>query len=110
MQFSGKAFAIYMALMTKAHRIKLNPTPAQEQYFYRGAGVGRLAWNWSLDEWKRRKEAGETADWNDIKKAFRARIDAEFPFVREVTKCAAEEAIADLRQAINTYYKSSLRM
>src|SRR5262249_46786668 len=28
------------------------------------------------------------------------------PFVREVTKCAAEQAINDLRQAINTYYKT----
>src|SRR5262249_40043024 len=34
------------------------------------------------------------------------RIKAEFPFVYEVTKCAAEVAIADLRQAINTYYKT----
>lgn len=92
--------------MIKAHKIKLHPTPAQEQYFYRAAGVARLAWNWALDEYHRRKAAGEEIDWNEIKKAFRARIDAEFPFVREVTKCAAEEAINDLRKAINTYYQT----
>ena len=28
-------------------------------------------------------------------------METEFPFVREVRKCAAEAAIADLRQAIN---------
>jgi hypothetical protein len=39
-------------------------------------------------------------------KEFRARIGTEFPFVHEVTKCASEVAIADLRQAINTYYKT----
>ena len=92
--------------MTKAHKIKLNPTPEQEQYFYRAAGVARFAWNWSLAEYKRRKEAGEKIDWNDIKKEFREQARIESSFVFEVTKCAAEQAINDLRQAINTYYKS----
>lgn len=90
--------------MTKAHKIKLNPTPQQVAYFMRAAGVARFAWNWALAEYHRRKQAGEKIDWNEIKKAFRAKIDAEFPFVREVTKCAAEEAINDLRKAINVYF------
>jgi putative transposase len=92
--------------MIKAHKIRLNPTAAQENYFYRAAGVARFAWNWALDEYWRKKAAGEEIDWNEIKIAFRAKIDREFPFVREVTKCAAEQAIADLAQAISTYYKT----
>jgi putative transposase len=91
--------------MIKAHKIRLNPTLEQEAYFLRASGVARFAWNWALEEYQRRKAAGEEVDWNQIKIGFRARIDAEFPFVRAVTKCAAEQAIADLRQAINTYYK-----
>src|SRR5215831_10877289 len=78
----------------------------QEAYSYRASGVARFAWNWALDEYKRRKAAGQEIDWNEIKIEFRSRINTEFPFVREVTKCAAEAAIADLRQAINTYYKT----
>src|SRR5438067_934964 len=92
--------------MHKAHRIRLNPTPEQEAAFMRAAGVARFAWNWALTEYQRLKAAGQTVDWNEIKKTFRTLIDAEFPFVREVTKCAAEEAIADLRRAINTYYQA----
>jgi len=92
--------------MIKAHNIRLNPTSLQEAYFYRASGVARFVWNWALDEYKRRKAAGQEIDWNELKIEFRARIKAEFPFVREVTKCAAEVAIADLRQAINTYYKT----
>ncbi|MGH9837692.1 MAG: RNA-guided endonuclease InsQ/TnpB family protein [Blastocatellia bacterium] len=92
--------------MIKAHKIRLNPTIEQKIYFYRAAGVARFAWNWALEEYQRRKAAGEEIDWNEIKKAFRAKIDAEFSFVREVTKCAAEQAINDLHQAINTYYKT----
>src|SRR5262249_38541178 len=92
--------------MIKAHKSRPHPTPEQEAYFYRASGVARFAWNWALEEYKRRKADGEEIDWNDLKIHFRARIDAEFPFVREMTKCAAEAAISDLRQAINTYYKT----
>jgi putative transposase len=92
--------------MIKAHKIRLNPTIEQRIYFHRAAGVARFAWNWALAEYQRLKAAGQEIDWNEIKKAFRAKIDAEFPWVREVTKCAAEQAIDDLRQSINTYYKT----
>lgn len=93
--------------MIKTHKIKLNPTQEQERYFYRASGVARFAWNWALDEYKRRKETGKKADWNQIKIQFRANIDVDYPFVKQVTKCAAEQAIEDLRQAINSYYKAN---
>jgi transposase len=93
--------------MIKAHKIRLNPNSEQKTYFYRASGVARFAWNWALDEYERRKAAGQEISWNEIKFEFRARIETEFPFVREVTKCVAELAIADLRQAINTYYKTT---
>jgi putative transposase len=85
--------------MIKTHKIRLNPASPQETYFYRASGVARFAWNWVLEEYKRRKASGQEIDWNEIKKEFRAGMETEFPF--EVTKCAAEAAIADLRQAIN---------
>jgi transposase len=69
--------------MIKAHKIRLNPTSEQKIYFYRASGVARFAWNWALDEYKRRKAAGQKIDWNEIKIEFRARIKTEFPFPRE---------------------------
>ncbi|MCG3144885.1 MAG: hypothetical protein HONDAALG_02395 [Gammaproteobacteria bacterium] len=95
--------------MIKAHKIRLNPRPEQAAYFMRAAGVARFAWNWALNRYKELKAAGQEVDWNEIKKEFRAKIDAEFPFVREVTKCAAEEAINDLRKAIHVYYETKKR-
>jgi putative transposase len=95
--------------MRKTHRIRLNPTPEQEAAFLRAAGIARFAWNWALAEYRRLKAEGQRADWNAIKKAFRSRIDTDFAFVREVTKCASEEAIADLRRAINTYYQAKAK-
>lgn len=91
--------------MLRTHKIRLNPTPEQEVHFLRAAGCARFAWNWALDRYHEIKERGEKIDWNDLKAEFRQKIDREFPFIREVTKCAFEQAIRDLRQAINTYYK-----
>jgi putative transposase len=90
----------------KAHRIRLNPTPAQEQYFLRAAGAARFTWNWALNEYKAAKARGEMVDWNELKKRFNALKGEQFPWLAEVTKCAPEQALADLRQAINTYYKA----
>ena len=90
----------------KAHQIRLNPTPEQAAQMVRSAGIARFAWNWGLEEYKRRKELGLKVDWVDLMKAFRRKIDADFPFVREVTKCSPEGAINDLRRSINIYYKA----
>jgi putative transposase len=84
----------------------LNPTPEQVTYFYRASGVARLAWNWALEEYHRRKQAGEKIDWNQIKKDFRSKSDTDFPYVREVTKCAVEEAISDLAKAMAVYFET----
>jgi putative transposase len=92
--------------MVKAHKIRLNPTPEQEVYFYRASGGARFARNSTLEEYRRHKAAGQEISWNQIKMDFRARIETEFLFVREAPKCAGEVAIADLRQAINTYYRT----
>lgn len=93
-------------IVTKAHRIRLNPTTEQAAYFLRAAGIARFAWNWSLAEYQRLKSLGGKVNWNNLKKAFRLKIDSDFPWVRQVTKCAFEGAIADLRRAIGVYYKT----
>ena len=84
--------------MIKTHK---NPTSPQETYFYCASSVAPKGWNWALEEYKRRKATGQEIDCDEIKREFRAGRETEFPFVHEVTKCAAEAAIADLRQAIN---------
>ena len=39
--------------MIRAHKIRLNPTPEQANYFARAAGTSRFVWNWALEEWNR---------------------------------------------------------
>ena len=90
----------------RAQVMRLNPTPEQEAYFYRAAGIARFVWNWALVEYKAAKERGEKIDWNELQKRFNVIKYSEFPFVTEVSKSVAQVAFMDLRQVINTYYKA----
>jgi transposase len=45
--------------MLLAHRIRLDPTLAQRDYFARAAGTARRVWNWALAEWQRQLSVGQ---------------------------------------------------
>ena len=92
-------------VVMKTHRIKLNPTAEQENYFLRACGTARFAYNWGLARWNEMFAAGEKPSANKIKKQFNKIKRQEFPWVYEVTKCAAEAAFADLGTAFSNYFK-----
>ena len=91
--------------MIKAHKIKLNPRPEQEEYFKRAAGCARLAYNWGLAEWGREYEAGGKPSALELKKRFNAIKAEQFPFVKEVSKCATEQAFADVGAAFKHFFR-----
>ena len=91
--------------MIRAHRIRLNPTPSQEIYFRKAAGIRRLAYNWGLEQWQRQYKAGEKPSALKLKKQFNAIKREQFPFVYEVTKCAAACAFFDLHDAFQRFFK-----
>jgi transposase len=53
--------------MNLSHRIQLDPTAAQREYFARAAGTSRLVWNWALAEWNEQYEAGGQPKAVDLK-------------------------------------------
>jgi len=55
--------------MIKAHKIRLNLTPEQAQYFTKAAGTARFCFNWALAEWKQHYEAGGKPNAKALKKA-----------------------------------------
>src|SRR6478736_6726240 len=99
------------ATMIKAHKIRLNPTPEQEDYLRRAAGTRRFVYNWGLAEWKKqyheykegKREKKPTA--NALKKHFQAIRAKEFPWTFEVTKCVIEGAFEDLDDAFSRFFK-----
>lgn len=72
--------------MIRAHKIRLNPTPEQANYFARAAGTNRFVWNWALAQWNRRYEAGEKPTALKLKKHFNEMRREQLPWVYEVVR------------------------
>ncbi|MEN8218991.1 MAG: RNA-guided endonuclease TnpB family protein [Pseudomonadota bacterium] len=93
-------------MLVLSHKIQIkNPTIKQEQYFRQACGISRFAYNWGLSEWKRQYESGSKPTALAVKKAFNAIKPIEFPWVFNVTKCAAEQAFIDLGSAFTLFFK-----
>ncbi|HIE01419.1 MAG TPA: transposase [Thiotrichaceae bacterium] len=93
--------------MVLSHKIQIkNPTVKQEQYFRQACGTSRFAYNWGLAEWRKQYEAGLKPSALEIKKVFNAIKPVDFPWVFNVTKCAAEQAFSDLGTAFKRFFKS----
>jgi len=73
-------------------------------YFRKACGVARFAYNWALAEWQRRYAAGETPNEVALRKALNAIKYAQFPWMREVTKNAPQQAIKNLGRAYATFF------
>jgi len=99
--------------MLLAHRIRLDPTAAQRDYFARAAGTARRVWNWALAEWNRQIAAGQKPNAMELKKQFN-RIkysDPDWqdangqPWLRTVHRDAHAQPFANLAKAWSRYFE-----
>jgi putative transposase len=95
--------------MIKAHKIRLNPTSEQTNYFARAAGVARFVWNWALAEWNRQYEAGEKPTALKLKKQFNEIRREQFPWTWEVTKNASDQPLLDLGKAFTAFFEGKAK-
>ena len=58
--------------MLLSHRIRLDATLEQRDYFARAAGTARRVWNGALAEWKRQSCRGRHPNAMALKKQFNA--------------------------------------
>ena len=80
-------------------------------YFVRSCCTARLCYNWALAEWQKqytaRKEDPSLPAPSEA--ALRRQLNAakreEFPWMFDVTKCAAQEAIIDLGGAFRSFFE-----
>jgi len=81
--------------MLLAHKIALQPNNEQRTYFAKAAGTARFAYNWALKAWKaqyaRHKQDPTQPRPNAfaLRRALNAIKHEAFPWMAEVTKCAA---------------------
>ena len=97
--------------MLLAHKIALDPNVAQHRYFARAAGTARFAWNWALRRWKQeyalKREycCGPSPSEVSLRRDLNAVKRDQFPWMFDVTKCAAQEAIIDLGSAFRAFFE-----
>ena len=89
--------------MIKAHKIRLNPTPEQANYFARAAGTARFTFNWARAEWQKQYEAGGKPSALALRTQFNEIKKDQFPWVYDVTKCAVEGAFMDVAAAFKNF-------
>jgi putative transposase len=94
-----------------SHKIALDPNQAQATYFAKGCGVARVAWNWALEEWQRQYAAAKAdptmarPSESALRRLLNSLKDERFPWMREVTKAAPQQAIKNLGKAFARFFK-----
>jgi putative transposase len=94
-------------LATLAHKIALDPTVVQANYFARACGVARFTWNWALAKWNEMYAVGEKPDAAKVRKLFNS-IKAElFPWIYEIHKDANQRVFTDLHDAFRRFFEKT---
>jgi putative transposase len=88
-----------------AHKIELDPTDLQKQYFMKACGIARKAWNWGLAEWDRQYKLGEKPNQLKLRRQLNSIKGIDFPYMEEVTKTAPQYALMDLGKAFDRFFK-----
>ena len=91
--------------ITLTHKVRLDPTHKQEEYFNKACGVARFTWNWALAEWDKQYRSGNKPTGLGLKKSFNAIKAAKYPWMYEVTKYAGQQPFIHLQRAFNSFFK-----
>jgi putative transposase len=91
--------------MLRVHKIRLQPTAAQERYFAQACGTARFAYNWALAEWRREYEAGGKPNEAVLRRKLNSIKADQFPWMSEVTKVAPQQAIKNLGTAFQHFFR-----
>lgn len=88
----------------RGFRTELDPNAAQSRAFVLHAGVARWAYNWGL----RRKidvfnDVGQAPNAMHLHKELNALKRSTHPWLRDVSKCAPQEALRDLDWAVRAF-------
>lgn len=89
----------------RAHKIRLNPTPEQEEMFWKSSGTARFAFNWGLARWQELYKAGEKPSAYGLKKEFNAIKHEKYSWVSEVSGRCTEWAFTCLGRAFKNFFE-----
>ena len=91
--------------MLRVHKIRLEPTCKQAEYFSQACGVARFAYNWALTEWQESYAKGKKVNEAMLRKELNAIKAVQLPWMYEVTKSALQQAIKNLGLAYANFFR-----
>jgi len=94
--------------VTLAHRIELDPTEKQKEYFRQACGTARFVWNWALEEWNYRYDLGANTDACEIKRYFNSFKYEAFPWLKNIHRDAHAQPFAALGKAWKAYFNGEV--
>lgn len=95
--------------MILAHKIRIDATVRQANYFAQAAGTSRLVWNWALAEWNRQYEAGQKPSGFSLKKQFNAVKYVLFPWLSDIHRDAHAAPFANLQKAFSRFFQKKAK-
>lgn len=103
--------------MILAHKIALDPTPEQVQYFKRACGTARFVYNWGLAEWdrqyKRAKEKGIKVKMNGrtLLKQFNKlyKEDPNLKWISDIHRDCHSQPFANLDKAFKLFFNKKTK-
>src|SRR5215471_14819553 len=92
--------------VTRGYKSELDLNNEQRTACLRHAGTARFAYNWGLTRRQAQyKATGQGLNAIALHKELNALKQAEFPWMYEVSKCAAQEALRDLDSAYQHFFR-----
>lgn len=90
----------------QAYRYELKPSSATRILLAKHAGAARFTYNWGLAQrkalYEKDKKSTNAIEQHRVLNELKSK---EFPWMYEVSKCAPQEALRDLNQAFNRFFK-----
>jgi putative transposase len=90
----------------RAQVIKMDPTKEQEEFFWQCVGTARKFFNWGLEQWIKKHEAGETPKEADIRKELTAIKEEQFPWLKDIPCGVVKQSIRNMDTAWQNFFKS----
>jgi putative transposase len=91
--------------VTLTHRIQLDPTVRQREYFAQACGTARFVWNWAMAEWNAQYAAGQKPKASALKAQFNAIKYQRFPWLQGIHRDAHAQPFANLSRAFNNFFQ-----
>lgn len=96
-------------LTQRGYKFELHLNNKERTTLLKGAGIARFTWNWGLAErlhlYKEQKGTDRYTDAMKQHKLLNRLKKTKFPWMYDVSKCIPQEALRDLEQAFQNFYR-----